>query len=70
MRYLPRHRYLHLPHHRCAGHERLLARLDGVARTLTLIAAHAAALRAVLVTNNTREFSRIRGLKLQNWLRG
>lgn len=36
----------------------------------TLIAAHAVALRAVLVTNNTREFSRIRGLKLQNWLRG
>lgn len=34
----------------------------------TLIAAHAVALRAVLVTNNTREFSRIAGLRLQNWL--
>ncbi len=33
----------------------------------TLIAAHAVSLRAVLVTNNTREFWRIGGLHLQNW---
>ena len=33
----------------------------------TLIAAQAAALEAVLVTNNTREFSRVPGLKLENW---
>ncbi|HZX32711.1 MAG TPA: type II toxin-antitoxin system VapC family toxin [Rhodocyclaceae bacterium] len=33
----------------------------------TQIAAHALALDAVLVTNNTREFSRVPGLKLENW---
>jgi len=32
------------------------------------IAAHAVAERLVLVTNNEREFSRVRGLKLQNWV--
>lgn len=33
----------------------------------TLIAAHALSLRATLVTNNTREFSRVPGLRLENW---
>lgn len=33
-----------------------------------LIAAHAYALRAVLVTANSREFKRIRGLQVENWL--
>ncbi len=33
-----------------------------------LIAAHAYAVGAVLVTANVAEFSRIRGLKLENWL--
>jgi tRNA(fMet)-specific endonuclease VapC len=32
-----------------------------------LIAAHAKSLNATLVTNNTREFERIKGLKLENW---
>ena len=35
----------------------------------TLIAAHAHALGAVLVSNNTREFERVPGLKLENWAR-
>jgi len=34
----------------------------------TLIAAHALALEATLVTNNTREFARVSGLKVENWL--
>jgi tRNA(fMet)-specific endonuclease VapC len=34
----------------------------------TLIAAHALALGLVLVSNNTRHFSRVSGLKLENWL--
>ena len=34
-----------------------------------LIAAHAFALDAVLVTANTGEFNRIRGLQVENWLR-
>ena len=33
----------------------------------TLIAAHAIAEDAVLVTNNTKEFSRINGLRIENW---
>lgn len=34
-----------------------------------LIAAHAYSLGAVLVTANTGEFSRIRGLQVENWLK-
>jgi tRNA(fMet)-specific endonuclease VapC len=34
----------------------------------TLIAAHAKALAATLVTNNVAEFSRVPGLTLENWL--
>ena len=33
----------------------------------TMIAAHAKALNAVLVTNNTREFRRVSGLTIENW---
>ena len=32
-----------------------------------LIAAHARSLGLILVTNNTREFARVEGLKLENW---
>ena len=32
-----------------------------------MIAAHARALGLTLVTNNTREFERVEGLKLENW---
>ena len=33
-----------------------------------LIAAHARALDLILVTNNTREFERVEGLRLENWV--
>jgi tRNA(fMet)-specific endonuclease VapC len=36
----------------------------------TLIAAHALAHRAILVTDNVREFGRVDGLKLENWIKG
>ena len=32
-----------------------------------LIAAHARSLKATLVTNNVREFSKVKGLKVENW---
>lgn len=32
-----------------------------------MIAAHALALDATLVTHNTREFARVKGLRLENW---
>src|SRR5688572_26624562 len=34
----------------------------------TLIAAHALQLNLTLVTNNVREFSRVPGLRLENWI--
>jgi tRNA(fMet)-specific endonuclease VapC len=34
----------------------------------TLIAAHARCLGLTLVTNNTREFGRVPGLKMENWI--
>lgn len=36
----------------------------------TLIAAHALAIDAVLVTHNTREFRRVNGLRIEDWLSG
>jgi len=36
----------------------------------TMIAGHAVAVGAVLVSNNERQFARIRGLKTENWTRG
>ena len=36
----------------------------------TMIGAHALRLGVTLATNNTREFSRIKGLKIVDWLAG
>jgi tRNA(fMet)-specific endonuclease VapC len=35
----------------------------------TMIAAHAKAINAVLVTNNVKHFRRVKGLVIQNWAR-
>lgn len=35
-----------------------------------LIAAHASGTQATLVTNNEREFGRVQGLRVENWLAG
>jgi tRNA(fMet)-specific endonuclease VapC len=32
------------------------------------IAAHAKSLQAILVTNNIKEFKRVKGLQLENWI--
>lgn len=34
-----------------------------------LIAAHALAIEAILVTHNTREFARVHGLRLEDWFK-
>jgi tRNA(fMet)-specific endonuclease VapC len=34
----------------------------------TMIAAHALSQQALLVTNNTREFAKVPGLQLDNWV--
>lgn len=51
----------------------LRATLEGLGSPIgpldTLIAAHAVALKAVLVTSNEREFKRVPSLRVENWLR-
>lgn len=49
----------------CADLER---RGQSIGALDTMIAAHAISANAVLVTNNTREFDRIKGLQLENWV--
>ncbi len=34
----------------------------------TLIAAHCLSLNATLITNNVKEFERVKGLKIENWV--
>jgi tRNA(fMet)-specific endonuclease VapC len=50
----------------------LRADLERLGQTIgaldTMIAAHALSLDATLVTNNQREFSRVTGLRLENWV--
>ena len=52
---------------------RLRAHLEGKGKPIgqndMLIAAHALALDAVLVTDNEKEFSRVPNLRVENWLR-
>ncbi len=45
----------------------LLGAGQPIGRNDTMIAAHALSLPRVLVTNNLRHFSRVRGLRLENW---
>ena len=47
----------------------LMARGEPIGANDTWIAAHAITLRTTLVTNNEREFRRVKGLKIENWLR-
>ena len=55
------------------AHGRLRAQLEASGKRIgdfdEMIAAHALALGAVLVTDNTRHFRQVRGLELTNWLR-
>jgi tRNA(fMet)-specific endonuclease VapC len=51
----------------------LRARMEEVGQPIgandLFVAAHALALRCTLVTDNEREFSRIKALPVENWLR-
>lgn len=55
-----------------AEYGRIRRELEAAGRSLgnndTWIAAHALAEKLVLVTNNEREFARVPGLKLENWV--
>lgn len=55
-----------------AEYGRIRKELEQTGRPLgnndTWIAAHALAAKLVLVTNNEREFARVAGLKLENWV--
>lgn len=52
------------------GHIRSMLRRNGtpIGGNDLLIAAHARYLDVLLVTNNTKEFERVDGLKLENWM--
>jgi len=62
-----------LPMPETAGHAYGLMRADLAARGQMIgnndlwIASHALAAELILVTNNEKEFRRVRGLKVQNW---
>ena len=51
---------------------RLRAQLESAGTPIgifdTMIAGHALALKAILVTNNQKHFGRIKALKIENWL--
>jgi tRNA(fMet)-specific endonuclease VapC len=57
-----------------AGHEAAKVRAvlekkgTGIGPYDTLIAGHALSLNVKLITSNTREFQRVAGLKIENWL--
>ena len=62
-----------LPWDRMAAEEAMRIRKDLKARGATIggndsmIAGHALAAQCILVTNNTREFSRVTGLRVEDW---
>jgi tRNA(fMet)-specific endonuclease VapC len=62
-----------LPLDAAAGEQygRIRAELEAIGRPIgnndLWIAAHAAALKAILVTNNRREFDRVSGLRVEDW---
>ncbi len=55
-----------------ADYAAIRSKLESIGRPIgsndLLIAAHACALGATIVTANTGEFKRVRGLKVENWL--
>jgi tRNA(fMet)-specific endonuclease VapC len=64
---------LELPQTIAAEYARVRVDLERAGRPVgaldTIIAAHAATLGAILVTNNVREFGRVKGLRFEDWSR-
>lgn len=64
-------RVLELPSDIASVYGRLRWSLERTGRPIgpldTIIAAHSMALGAILVTNNTREFGRVTGLRCEDW---
>lgn len=54
----------------CYGRVRAALEVNGtpVGPLDTLIASHALSINATIVTNNTREFSRVQALRVENWM--
>lgn len=54
----------------CYGHIRAALEIDGtpIGPLDTLIASHALSIDSTVVTNNVREFSRVKGLRVENWM--
>lgn len=55
-----------------AAYGKVRAKLESQGKPIgpldTLIASHALSLNAILVTNNEREFGRVEGLRVENWV--
>jgi len=60
---------VHAANHRGALRAHLKARGEPIGDFDEMIAAHALAAGAVIITDNTRHFTRVPGLALENWLR-
>jgi tRNA(fMet)-specific endonuclease VapC len=54
----------------CYGRVRAALEIEGtpIGPLDTLIAGHALSISGTVVTNNVREFSRVRGLRVENWI--
>lgn len=70
--FLSTERVLPFPPELAATYGRLRRALERAGRPMgpldTIIAAHAMALGAILVTNNTAEFGRVAGLRCEDWV--